>query len=309
VSIEPLCDGDPMNVQTDRLPRHFARLAGIVCITILVAACTAASANPSGATNSQGSGASRDATGSAAVGGFYLRAWQTQALAAQYTFGWLPAVTISDGAFYDGMVAVPAIYPGPLYVGLSSRTITAKGTEQIVAEARTDGLLAARSDFSDQALAGSTTCHVQVTADGATHDLSGPCGSDGSGTTGAPGSSAAFAAFWGKLTGLSLWLGPELGVSQPYTPMSVGVLAIPPADATAGIAPNEVPWPLATPFASFGSAVGSAGYRCAAVSGADLQKLLPVVQAGNALTRFVDSQSMRKSLEVRVLLPGEPAPC
>lgn len=298
-----------MNARAYRLSLRIARLVGIAAISILVAACTAAGSNPSGAANSPGSGSSPDAAGHSAAPGFYLRAWQTQALAAQYTFGWLPAATISDGKFYDGMIAIPAIYPGPLYVGVSSRTITSKGTDQIVAEARTDGLLGTKTDFSDQALAGSTVCHVQLTADGATHDLSGPCGSDSPGSAVVPGGSAAFAAFWSKLTSLSLWLELELGPSEPYSPTSIGVLAIPPVDATAGIAPNEVPWPLATPFELFGSAVGSAGYRCAAVSGSDLQKLLPAVQAGNALTRFVDSKSVPKSLEVRVLLPGEPAPC
>jgi hypothetical protein len=298
-----------MNARAYRTSLRIARLAGIAAISILVAACTAAGAGPSGAPDSPSSGTSPDAAGHSAAPGFYLRAWQTQALAAQYTFGWLPAATISDGKFYDGMIAIPAIYPGPLYVGVSSRTITSKGTNQIVAEARTDGLLGAKTDFSDQALAGSTVCHVQLTADGAMHDLSGPCGSDSPGSAAVPGGSTAFAAFWSKLTSLSLWLEPELGASQPYSPASIGVLAIPPVDATAGIAPNVVPWPLATPFESFGSAVGSAGYRCAVVSGPDLQKLLPAVQAGNALTRFVDSKSVPKSLEVRVLLPGEPAPC
>jgi hypothetical protein len=75
------------------------------------------------------------------------------------------------------------------------------------------------------------------------------------------------------------------------------------------IAPVQKPWPLATPFASFGTPMGSVDNRCAVVSGADLAKLLPAVQAGNQLTRFVDSQGVERSLQARVLLPGETGPC
>jgi hypothetical protein len=80
-------------------------------------------------------------SGSSSANGFYLRAWQTQALAPQYTFAWLPLATISDGKFIDGMVAVPAIYPGPLWVGPSVRRSAPKGIDAIVAEARKQGLL------------------------------------------------------------------------------------------------------------------------------------------------------------------------
>jgi hypothetical protein len=37
--------------------------------------------------------------------------------------------------------------------------------------------------------------------------------------------------------------------------------------------------------------------------------LLPAVQAGNQLTRFLDSQAVERSLQARVLLPGEPDLC
>jgi hypothetical protein len=241
--------------------------------------------------------------------GFYLRAWRSQALPLQSTFGWLPAVTIADGKFYDGMVAIPAIYPGPIYTALSYRPISSKGIDQIVGEARTDGLLGTKSDFVEQPMPGSITCHVQLIVDAVTHELTGQCASAVAQNSVAPGSSDAFAAFWNRLTSLSVWLGPELGSSTVFVPSSLAVLVGPPAEAQSGIAPNEKPWPLTTPFASFGSPMGSADSRCAVVSGADLALLLPAVEAGNQLTRFVDSQAVKRSLEVRVLLPGEPGPC
>jgi hypothetical protein len=293
-----------MNANASYPRLSLARFAGALALSILVVGCTAA-----GAASPSDASASPDLSGPPAPSGFYLRAWQSQALAPQYTFGWLPAVTIADGEFYDGIVAVPAIYPGPIYTGLSFRPISSKGIDQIVAEARTDGLLETKTDFTEQPMPGSITCHVRLIVDGVTHDLTGQCDSSVAQSSAAPGGSGAFAAFWNRLTSLSVWLGPELGSSTVYVPSSLAVLVGPPAEAQAGIAPNEKPWPLTTPFASFGSPMGSADYRCAVVSGAELAALLPAVEAGNQLTRFVDSQAAQRSLQARVLLPGEPSPC
>jgi hypothetical protein len=49
--------------------------------------------------------------------------------------------------------------------------------------------------------------------------------------------------------------------------------------------------------------------RCAVVTGADLATLEPVVKQSNQLTRFVDSENVKDSLEVRALVPGEPSLC
>jgi hypothetical protein len=242
--------------------------------------------------------------------GFYLRAWQTQALAPQYTFSLLPIATISDGQFIDGVVAVPAIYPGPLWIGLSAQPISAAGIDAIVAEARKDGLLGAKSDFSGAPMPGSITGHLQLVVDGTTYDLTGsPDAATGTGASPAPGTAGAFAAFWQRLTGLGMWLADDLGPSAPYEPDRLAVLAIPPADATSGITPNEVPWPLATPFSKFGTAMGNETSRCAVVAGADLALLEPLVKQSNQLTRFVDSAKVKDTLTVRAMVPGEPDPC
>jgi hypothetical protein len=55
--------------------------------------------------------------------------------------------------------------------------------------------------------------------------------------------------------------------------------------------------------------MGNDANRCAVVSGADLGKLEPVVKQSNQLTRFVDSAGVKDSLQVRVMVPGEPNPC
>jgi hypothetical protein len=248
-------------------------------------------------------------SGSPSAEGFYLRAWQTQALAPQYTFTRLPQATISDGQYIDGMVAVPAIYPGPMWVGPTVQTISAKGIDAIAAEARTQGLLGSTSDFTGAPVAGAMMGHIQLVVDGKRYDLTGSPDAITTAQTPAPGSVAAFVQFWQDITGLAMWLPDDLGQSASYEPQSMAVLALPPTDATGGITPNEVAWPLATPFSGFGTALGNDSYRCAVVTGADLATLEPVVKQSNQLTRFVDSAMVKDSLLVRAMVPGEPNPC
>jgi hypothetical protein len=303
--------------QNDRPARSLARWFGATSmVLVLVAGCVAAggAASPTAPGGSPSpstpAAASPQPSGSFSASGFYLRAWQTQALAPQYTFTWLPQATISDGQYIDGIVAVPAIYPGPLWVGPSVQSITAKGIDAIVAEARKQGLLGSTSDFTGAPMAGAVTGHVQLIVDGTTYDLTGSPGAVAAAVaTPAQGTAAAFAAFWQDITGLSMWLPDELGQSSAYEPESLAVLALPPTGDTSGIKPNVVPWPLATPFSNLGTAMGNDAYRCAVVTGADLAKLLPVVQQSNQLTRFVDSAKVEDSLLVRVMVPGEPNPC
>jgi hypothetical protein len=188
---------------------HPARLAGALAISILFAGCVtgaggAGSSTPGESPSASTSGSpSAGPSGSSSANGFYLRVWQTQALAPQNTFDWLPVVTISDGKFIDGRVAVPAIYPGPLWIGLSVRTISAKGIDAIVAEARKQGLLDTKVDFADQAVPGAVLGHIQLIVDGKTYDLTGdPDALTRCRCIPAPGSSAAYAAFWQKLSDL-----------------------------------------------------------------------------------------------------------
>ncbi|MGA2512083.1 MAG: hypothetical protein ABSG37_00480 [Candidatus Limnocylindrales bacterium] len=286
-------------------------MSGLILAAVALSGCVAAGAVASqSAPNASGSpAASASPAGSSSASGFYLRAWQTQALAPPYTFSWLPSTTISDGQYVTGMVAIPMIYPGPIYVGLPERSISARGIDEIVAEARADGLLGAKSDFSDTLMPGSITAHIELVVDGVTYDLTGPLPSDATMSSASPGTTSAFTAFWNRITNLDIWLGAELGASSTYSPASVAVMLTPPADASAGIAPTQTPWPLSGTFATFGSPMGVAGYRCGIVSGADLATLLPVIQASNALTQFVDSSGAKMSLQARALLPGETGPC
>jgi hypothetical protein len=285
-----------------------ARLStALIAVAVLGAGCVGAG---SGSTASGALGASGDPSDTASTSGFYLRTFQTQALGPQYTFGWLPTSTISDGQYIDGMVAIPAIYPGPLYVGLSVRPISSVAIQAIIAEARRDGLLGSKTDFTGAPVPGSVSLHVELTVDGVTRDLTGPALSQPAPTSAEPGSTAAFELFWSKVTSIGTWLAPELGSSKPYVPTSLAVQVTPPTEVSGGpIAPTETPWPLAATFATFGKIHGGADTRCGTVTGPDLAKLLPVVQASNQLTRFVDSTGAKASIQVAALVPGDAGPC
>jgi len=248
-------------------------------------------------------------SGPASVSGFYLRAWQTQALAPQRTFSWLAPVTISDGQFIDGNIAIPTIYPGPIYSGPQSRPISEAGITAIVAEARKDGLLADKTDFAAGALPGSVTTHIELKIDGVTRELTGPLPTGLVPDSAASGTPAAYQLFWNQITSINAWLASDLGQGKSFTPTSLAVLVTPPTEATAGIAANEKPWPLASTFATFGKPLGGSSYRCATVAGSDATALLTVVVDSNQLTRFTDSAGAKASLRVRAMLPGEPDPC
>jgi hypothetical protein len=45
------------------------------------------------------------------------------------------------------------------------------------------------------------------------------------------------------------------------------------------------------------------------VTGTDLAKLLPVVQASNQLTRFADATGAKASIQVVALVPSDAGPC
>jgi hypothetical protein len=244
--------------------------------------------------------------------GFYLRAWYTQALAVEYTFNWLPVMTIHDGLAIDGNVAVPAIFPGPLLIMPNVRPISAAGQALLIDQARQLGPLGDMTDFSgDQLMPGAPVGHIEIVVDGVRRELIGDpsqlprCG--GQRCLPDPGTPAAFAVFWQQLTDLGSWLGAELGPTTTYTPLRLALATIAPQPSD--LLPNIVAWPLAGTFTDFGQPWALAGSRCAVVEGTDLDTLLPALQAANQLTIFVDPTNEQRSLLVRVLVPLEPSPC
>jgi hypothetical protein len=298
--------GTTMPPTTNRSLRSFLRAAMGILVAATLSGCVGSGPGVSGSSSHAVSSAP---SAPASAAGFYLRAWQTQAFAPQYTFAWLAPVTIANGQFIDGNVAVPAIYPGPIYVGPQSRPISDAGVAAIVAEARKDGLLGDKTDFSTSAAPGSVLTHIQLQIDGVTRELSGPLSKGQVPDPAAPATPAAYQSFWNQIMSINAWLAADLGQGNSFTPTSLAVLVTPPTAATAGIAATDKAWPLATTFATFGKSFGGSAYRCATVTGADAATLLAVVVDSNQLTHFSDSTGAKASLQVRAMLPGELDPC
>jgi hypothetical protein len=277
--------------------------AALLVAATVLAGCVGTGGQPTGS-NSPSSSPSGLSTpsGSTSPNGFYMRTWRTQALPPPYTFGWLPSSTIADGQYINGMVAVPTIYPGPIYIGLPARPISTAGIDAIVAEARKDGLLDAKTDFTGEPRPGSILTHIRLTVDGVTHDLTGPLPTD------AVSGSAGYLAFWSLVTNIDSRLVQYLGETKPYQPDRIAVLLTPPTAATGGISAADTQWPLSSTFATFGQQYGTTN-RCAMVTGSDLKTLLPIVQASNQLTRFVDATGAKMSMQVVALVPGDDGPC
>jgi hypothetical protein len=235
---------------------------------------------------------------------FYLRSWYTQSIPPIYTFGWLPPVTISDGRYINGNVAVPAIYPGPLLIMPVARTITPAGSDKILAEAQRLGLLDGSSDFTGGTpMPGAKLVQIEIKANGQTYQLTGnpdstiqcikaPC-------EGAPGSPQAFSAFFQDLLSLDTWLSDELGPSAQYVPERVALILTKSADPqTLSPQPTLVAWPLATPPTD----------GCVTLTGDDLVIMLPVLTSATQLTAFSFGADVFMPT-ARVLVAGEPSPC
>lgn len=250
--------------------------------------------------------------------GLYLRAWLSQALPPEATFGWLPMLTVNEGEAIDGNVAVPAIYPGPLLIMPNVRSISAAGQAALVEQARELGLLDGNTNFTtDQPAPGAPTATILFIIDGQRVELIGdpmalvrcPEG-DQTRCFPDPGTPEAFGWYWQRISFLDAWLESELGPIAVYSPERLAVVTMLPTDEDEQFV-NVTDWPLATPFADFGlpAPIGEEA-RCATVSGAtDLGALLPVLRDANQLTRFVDEQGEERALLIRVLVPGEPSPC
>lgn len=245
--------------------------------------------------------------------GFYLRAWYTQALPPRNTFDWLPMLTVANRTLFDGNVAIPMIFPGPLTILPIARPISDAGIAALIDEARRVGLLGDVTDFSGgMSMPGARLGQLELVVDGQRYLLTGNpdalvrcgdvrCIAD-------PGTPEAFAAFWQELGSLQAWLGAELGPNQDFTPDRVALLLT--ASTSQGMPAVPVAWPFDTPISEAGVAFpGEAGDRCVTLTDEALAALWPILRAGNQLTVLVDQQGSQAAPVVRVLVEGDESPC
>ncbi len=283
----------------------------LILLTALLTACAGAAPSPSPSPNPLPTPSPSPIPSPNPEADLYLRASYAQALPPPATFAWLPMLTIDEGTVIDGNVAVPAIYPGPLLITPIARSISDAGIAAIIAEARRMGLLNGVTDFTGGPMPGARVGQLLLTIDGVDYELVGdPERAVQCANRCAPGTPEAFAAFWQELSFLDPWIGAELGAPGQYNPERVAVLLTPPAPPEPGLEQQPVTWPLDESFFDLGVEFpGQAGARCATFSGADLDKVLPVLLAANQLTVFHDIVDGQASLLAVVLVPGAGSPC
>ena len=278
------------------------RLAFVVAVVVLLAACSSGSGSPA-------------PSGSTAP--YALRATTHQAIPPESQFTWLPYAFITDDGVVVTQGAVPAIFPGPLVPPLFGAPITEAGFNQVAERARALGLLDGDGDFAPpEPMPGSLTGSIELKVDGAMREITGdpnsgiqcittPCEPES-------GSPEAFGTFWRELGDLRSMVGDELGADSPYHPESYALLigVTPPDDS--GLDAQVLTWPLETPLAETGAPVGEADVpRCATVEGEDAATLEASFATANQLTRWVDTggdPADPVSIAVRPLLPGDD-PC
>jgi hypothetical protein len=230
-------------------------------------------------------------------------------MAPDYAFRDLPRISV----YADGRVIVEAVtagvHPGSLLPGLVLGRIGAAQLEQLLAEAEAAGL-SSGTDASyppHDVFDAPATVFVTRGPRGVTRTSFGALGI---GTTAKDPAEAAARekamAFLPHLAGLA----PAAG-SDPYRPAAVRLAIRPYAVTDPAYLRDPVEWPLASSLATAGTPIvqGSpeAG-RCLVVSGADLDRLWPVLAEAGATTPFV-SDGGRFGLIARPLLPDEAAAC
>jgi hypothetical protein len=242
---------------------------------------------------------------------FSLLLWQSNGSISpsSYLPGSMPQLAIADGVLISGLVAIPMIYPGPLYISPEARPLSAAGQTMVISALRTAGLLA-NLDFVTPPIPGASLLHLRVSLDGITYETVGysslgDC-ANASLCPANPGTAQAVADLVTRLSFPDSWLSDELGPSSQYAPAQLAVRLIDPTQATGPMLPMTYPWPLAASFAQI-SAAGS--FDCVSLGRADTALLLPLVTGANILARFTDSDGAVRSIAVRAIFPGEDATC
>ncbi len=302
-----------------------AALAVVVTAALALVACTQSggSAGPSG---SGGSGAGNG-------GGIAHPAGSELVFRIAYTGGFqlpfadvtnLPPFTMTG----DGRVILPGamidIFPGPLMPAVQVRQLTEAGVQKVLE------LIAASRQFGGSkdwrgaqnfvADASDTvfTLHAEDREVVVTVYGLGTVGPGIEPPPNFPEAEMAVHQALGKLverlTIPDSWM-PESAWAdtgwRPYEPESMMLLVRnadndPPDDTGIGI--TEVEWPVAGDPAAFGESTTLEGTRCGVVSGDDAAAWLPVLSAGNQLTRFT-GDGHTYQVTVRPLLPDEAGTC
>lgn len=199
------------------------------------------------------------------------------------------------------------IYPQPALPNLSQQKLSEDGIQAILRTAEDAGLLASDRRLSASSATDLWTTTLTINADGQSHTtyVYGLGFTPPEGAPPPPQGAEEVAHIQRFVTraGDLSWLpADDVGAQEPYEMTAMHVYAFPYAPDP-DLPQEPKVWPLDTPIKDFEtSSVLPAG--CRAVSGTDLDKLLPLAKAANQLTPWRSSGKEHR-LVLRPVLPDE----
>jgi hypothetical protein len=232
-------------------------------------------------------------------------------LSPEYTLTAMPALSL----FGDGTVVTPGaqieLYPGPALPPLVATPVTEEGIQAILRAALDAGLDEDHeyTDLGAVGIADASTTVFTLTVDGATHVTKvyalGELGPQPAGM-----SEQEFRArtrlldFQSSVQDLRGTLpAGSIGEDRMLSPAGLR-LFVSRYRHEQGLEQRAVDWPLATPLSEFGDPAALSAYRCGAVTGAELDAVLPLASRANQLTPW-RSQGVSYGIVFRPLLPDE----
>jgi hypothetical protein len=275
--------------------RRRAAFGALAAIGLLVSACTGAAVAPSsgaspGASGVPGGSAIAHPSGPhdlviryEEIGGFVA----PEVIVTRY-----PIVSIYGDGTTITEGPVPAIYPGMALPNLQAAKITEAGLQKLLVLADADGLLGPDASFDAIGIADATTAQFTVVARGATHVIGAYALSASPDDAGLDPTTAAarakLRAFAAAVGDVHSTLGADAAPDAPYAYDGIRLYVTPgpPVVSDPNLARTPLAWPLSTPLASFGEpGTGSmSGARCGVVTGADLDKLRPLLAGATVIT-------------------------
>lgn len=279
--------------------RRFLSLSGATAIAVVAAACGKLNGGGGGGGIEHPTGADELILRVDTGGGFVPQ---------EYLLKDLPEWSLMG----DGRVITQGpqmeIYPGPALPNLLQQQLNEDAVQEILRAAEDAGLTGPDAHYDYPCVMDAGTTTFTLNEGGGTHVISAYALGLDAGECPDVDVQARdrLARLSNRLFGLTSWLpAGSVGEEEPFAfdELRVHVQAYAPREDELVEPPQE--WPLATPLAEFGDVKGPVpDTRCGAVSGTDLETLMPLLAKANELTPWT-SGGDRYRLILRPLLPDE----
>jgi hypothetical protein len=231
---------------------------------------------------------------------------------AEYTLSSMPTFSLFGDGTTVTQGAQTAIYPGPALPPVIATPITQDGIQALVRSALDAGLGEDHeyTDLGSAGVADASTTVFTLSVDGVAHVTKayalGILGDERPDNMSEQEFSARtrLERFQASLTDLRQTLpAGSVGQDTEFAPTGLR-LFVSEYRRSQDLKEPPVEWPLASPLATFGDPATLEGYSCGAVTGADLDAVLPLARTANQLTPWT-SDGTRFAILFRPLLPDE----